>query len=98
VGPFPFLIPLLKVLSPQKIRNWIKADDEIAKVSDDILGWYQVLICVQYAIRARDGWARAEESDRPRVDILARLEEAGLKNPSEALTAEEIIAEMMEIL
>jgi len=51
-----------------------------------------------YAIRARDGWAKAEKTDRPRVDILARLEEAGVKNLTEALAPEEIIAEMMESL
>ncbi|KIW88480.1 uncharacterized protein Z519_11049 [Cladophialophora bantiana CBS 173.52] len=81
-GPFPFIIPLLKILSPQTARNWINADDEIAK----------------YAIQARDGWSRAERDHRPRVDILARLEEAAVKNPKEALLSDEIIAEMMEIL
>ncbi|KAK4949912.1 hypothetical protein LTR10_011754 [Elasticomyces elasticus] len=39
-----------------------------------------------------------KRNDRPRVDILARLEEVAVKNPKEALSPEEIIAEMMEVL
>lgn len=52
----------------------------------------------QYAIRARDGWSKSAAQNRPRVDILARLEEAKKQNRKDALTDNEVIAEMMEIL
>lgn len=53
---------------------------------------------LQYAIRARDGWAKAGAENRNRVDILAKMEEAAKSNPDTVLSDKEIIAEMMEIL
>ena len=52
---------------------------------------------MQYAIRARDGWKKANATHH-RVDILARLEEVPKNSPDAALSDQEIIAEMMEIL
>lgn len=43
-------------------------------------------------------WSKAGPENRNRVDILSRIEEDGQKNPDAALSAQEIIAEMMEIL
>ena len=60
--------------------------------------WSRILTGVQYAIRARNGWRDAEKAGRPRVDILARLEEVAKDKPQDALSDKEITAEMMEIL
>lgn len=58
----------------------------------------QLTVIFQYAIRAREMWSRAGPENRNRVDILSRIEEDGKKNPDAALSSQEIIAEMMEIL
>ncbi|KAF9884699.1 hypothetical protein FE257_001328 [Aspergillus nanangensis] len=81
-GPFPFILPVLRLLRSDTAKHWMEADEEIAK----------------YAIRAKEGWSKSENQDRPRVDILARLEEARTLNPENGLSDKEIIAEMMEIL
>ncbi|KAK6365272.1 hypothetical protein LTS17_011505 [Exophiala oligosperma] len=82
IGAFPILKPIMKIVTPNVAAAWFGADEEIAK----------------YAIRAREMWSRAGPENRNRVDILSRIEEDGKKNPDAALSSQEIIAEMMEIL
>ncbi|KAL3448204.1 cytochrome P450 [Aspergillus insuetus] len=72
----------MRLLRMETARKWDRADEEIAS----------------YAVRARDGWAKAGEANRHRVDILSRIEQASKTNPETALSDKEVIATMMEIL
>lgn len=58
IGPFPIILSILKVLSPQTARNWISADDEIAKVFQKPLVFSLNLMdatCSMHSRREKDG-------------------------------------------
>ena len=66
----------------------MKADDKIAKVCNQLIPYYlpSNTTRYKYAIRARNGWADAEKAQRPRVDILTRLDEVARKTPQDGLS------------
>ena len=37
VGPFPFILPLMRLLRLKTAQKWVDADEEIAKVNYDIM-------------------------------------------------------------